>query len=37
MVEVSNSSVYREKERFVVTMVLVFSQRSEITLNNSSD
>ena len=37
MVEFSNSSVQREKGRFVVTMVLLFSVRSEMTLNRSSD
>lgn len=37
MVVFSNSSVQREKGRFVVTMVLDFSLRSEITLNSSSD
>ena len=35
MVVFSNSSVQREKGRFVVTMVLDFSLRSEITLNSS--
>lgn len=37
MVVFSNSSVQREKGKFVVTMVLDFSLRSEITLNSSSD
>ena len=33
----SNRSVHLENGRFVVTIVLLFSLRSEITLNSSSD